>query len=68
MLTAALTEPSDESDVEYDSDSEYDPENDPYEKEIYALKYGGVKWSRRWRDIAMKEGWGQPFIDAHIEE
>ena len=62
MLTAALTEPSHVSYIEYDSDS------DPYDKEIDALKYGGCKWPRYWRTIAMKESWGQAFIDAHIEE
>ena len=63
-----MTEPSHVSDIEYDSDSEYDPENDPYDKEIDALKYGGGKWPRHWRAIAIKEGWGQAFIDAHVEE
>jgi len=62
MLTAALTEPSHVSYIEYDSDS------DPYDKEIDALKYGGCKWPRYWRTIAMEQSWGQAFIDAHIEE
>jgi hypothetical protein len=62
MLTAALTEPCHVSYIEYDSDC------DPYEMEIDALKYGGCKWPRYWRAIAMEQSWGQAFIDAHIEE
>jgi hypothetical protein len=65
MLTAALTEPSHVSYIEFDSDSEADAF---YEKEIDALKYGGRKWPRHWRTIAMEQSWGQAFIDAHIEK
>jgi hypothetical protein len=65
MLTAALTEPSHVSYIEFDSDSEVDAF---YEKEIDALKYGGRKWPRHWRTIAMEQSWGQAFIDAHIEK
>ena len=65
MLTAALTEPSHVSYNEFDSDSEVDAF---YEKEIDALKYGGRKWPRHWRTIAMEQSWGQAFIDAHIEK
>jgi hypothetical protein len=70
MLTAALTEPSHVSHIEYDLDSDpYDEEIDAfYEKEIDALKFGGWKWPRYWRTIAMEQSWGQAFIDAHIEE
>jgi hypothetical protein len=63
MLTTALTEPSHVSYVEYDGEID-----DFYEKEIEALKFGGWKWPRHWRTIAMEESWGQAFIDAHIEE
>jgi hypothetical protein len=65
MLTAALTEPSHVSYIEFDSDSEADAF---YEKEIDALKYCGRKWPRHWRTIAMEQSWGQAFIDAHIEK
>ena len=67
MLTAALTEPSHVSYIEFDSDSEVDADAF-YEKEIDALKYGGMKLSRHWRTIAMEQSWGQAFIDAHIEK
>ena len=65
MLTAALTEPSHVSYIEFDSDSEVDAF---YEEEIDALKYGGRTWPRHWRTIAMEQSWGQAFIDAHIEK
>jgi hypothetical protein len=65
MLTAPSIEPYHASYIEFDF---YDEIDAFYEKEIDALKYGGRKWPRHWRTIAMEQSWGQAFIDAHIEK